>query len=80
MKFVINMFSFQKTYVGRGLFLIFVAILCFDYVDELSTLVGKVDLAVGIILAAYGIFLVAIGCCGDNSPFQENVAAAPAKS
>ena len=58
MKFVINMFSFQKTYVGRGLFLIFVAILCFDYVDELSTLVGKVDLAVGIILAAYGIFLV----------------------
>ena len=74
MQFVINMFSFQKTYVGRGLFLIFVAILCFDYVDELSTLVGKVDLAAGIILAAYGIFLIAVGCCNkDNGPVQDTV-------
>ena len=54
--------------MGRGLFLIFIAILCFDGVDNLSSLVGKMDLIIGIVLAVYGVFLTVAGCAGDNEP------------
>ena len=72
-QFIIHLFSFQKYFVGRGLFLIFIAVLCFDKVDKLGTLVGRFDLAVGIILAAYGIFLTIAGFAGDNEPLGSPV-------
>ena len=68
---IIYLFSFQKYYVGRGLFLIFVAILCFDYVDKLTTFIGRIDLIVGIILLVYGVFLTAVGFVGDNEPLYK---------
>ena len=67
-QFILHLFSFQKYFIGRGLFLIFIAILCFDEVNNLKTLVGKVDLAIGIVLLAYGLFLTIAGCAGDNEP------------
>ena len=67
-QFILHLFSFQKYFVGRGLFLIFIAILCFDEVDNLSSLVGKIDLIIGIVLAVYGVFLTVAGCAGDNEP------------
>ena len=69
---IIYLFSFQKYYIGRGLFLIFVAILCFDYVDKLSTFIGRIDLIVGIILLIYGVFLTAVGFIGDNEPLVKS--------
>ena len=62
------MFSFQQYFIGRGLFLIFISILCFDHVNKLETLVGKLDLIIGIILLIYGAFLTVIGFIGDNEP------------
>ena len=67
-QFILHLFSFQKYFIGRGLFLIFIAILCFDEVNNLKTLVGKVDLVIGIVLLAYGLFLTIAGCAGDNEP------------
>ena len=67
-QFILHLFSFQKYFIGRGLFLIFIAILCFDEVNNLKTLVGKVDLAIGIVLLVYGVFLTIAGCAGDNEP------------
>ncbi len=72
-QFVINLFSFQKYFVGRGLFLIFIAILCFDKVDHLKSLVGITDLIIGIILMLYGIFLTIAGFSGDNEPLGSPV-------
>ena len=71
--FIIHLFSFEKYYVGRGLFLIFIAILCFDYVDNLKSLVGKLDLVIGIILLVYGVILTSIGFIGDNEPLNSPV-------
>ncbi len=65
-----QLFSFQKYFIGRGIFLIFIAILCFDYVDHLSTLVGKMDLIIGIVLLVYGVFLTIVGFAGDNEPIS----------
>jgi len=66
----LQLFSFQKYFIGRGIFLIFIAILCFDYVDHLSTLVGKMDLIIGIVLLVYGVFLTIVGFAGDNEPIS----------
>ena len=66
--FIINLFSFERSYIGRGLFLIFVGILCFDYVNDLHNFLGKLNLAIGIILIAYGVIVTAIGFVGDNEP------------
>ena len=66
--FVINLFSFERSYIGRGLFLIFVGILCFDYVNDLKSFLGKLNLAIGIILIVYGVVVTAIGFVGDNEP------------
>ena len=65
-----QLFSFQKYFIGRGIFLIFIAILCFDYVDHLSTLVGKMDLIIGIVLLVYGVFLTIVGFAGDIEPIS----------
>ena len=65
-----QLFSFQKYFIGRGIFIIFIAILCFDYVDHLSTLVGKMDLIIGIVLLVYGVFLTIVGFAGDNEPIS----------
>ena len=66
--FIINLFSFERSYIGRGLFLIFVGILCFDYVNDLHSFLGKLNLAIGIILLVYGVIVAAIGFVGDNEP------------
>ena len=66
--FIINLFSFERSYIGRGLFLIFVGILCFDYVNDLKSFLGKLNLAIGIILIVYGVIVAAIGFVGDNEP------------
>ena len=65
---VINLFSFEKTYIGRGLFLIFVGALCLDHVNEIKTFIGKLNLSIGVIIMVYGIMITAIGCGGDNEP------------
>ena len=72
-QFIIQLFSFQKYFVGRGLFLVFVSILCFDKVDKLGTFIGRFDLVVGIILLVYGIFLIVAGFAGDNEPLGSPV-------
>ena len=69
--FIINLFSFQKSYIGKGLFLIFVGILCLDYINKLKTFIGRLNLAIGIILLLYGVCLTAIGFAGDNKPLKE---------
>ena len=68
-----HLFSFQQYYIGRGLFLIFIAILCFDHVDHLKSLIGKLDLIIGLILLAYGILLTAMGFVGDNKPLNSPI-------
>ena len=72
-KFIIYLFSFQKYFVGRGVFLIFIAFLCLDKVDKLGTIVGRFDLVVGIIFLVYGVFLVVAGACGENEPLGSPV-------
>ena len=62
------MFSFERTYIGRGLFLIFVSILCLDHINQIKTFLGRINLAIGIILLVYGVMLTAIGFIGDNAP------------
>ncbi len=69
--FIINLFSFERSYIGRGLFLIFVGILCFDYVNNLHSFLGKLNLAIGIILIVYGVIVSAIGFVGDNEPSED---------
>ena len=66
--FIINLFSFERSYIGRGLFLIFVGILCFDYVNNLHSFLGRLNLAIGIILIVYGVLITSIGFVGDNKP------------
>ena len=66
--FIISLFSFERSFIGRGLFLIFVGILCFDYVNDLHSFLGKLNLAIGIILIVYGVIVTAIGFVGDNEP------------
>ena len=66
--FIIHLFSFERTFIGRGLFLIFVGILCFDYVNNLHSFLGKLNLAIGIILIVYGVLVTSIGFVGDNEP------------
>ena len=66
--FIIHLFSFQKSYIGRGLFLIFVGILCLDYINHLKSFIGRLNLAIGIILLLYGVCLTVIGFAGDNEP------------
>ena len=51
--------------------MIFVAILCLDYINQLKTFVGRINLAIGIILLLYGVCLTAIGFAGDNEPLKE---------
>ena len=68
--FIIHLFSFERYYIGRGLFLIFVGILCLDHINLLDTLIGRLNLAIGIILLLYGICLTAIGFVGDNEPLK----------
>ena len=70
MSLIINLFSFERTYIGRGLFLIFVGILCFDYVNNLHSFLGRLNLAIGIILIVYGVLIAAIGFVGDNKPIN----------
>ena len=71
--FILHLFSFQKYFVGRGFFLIFIAILCFDKVAGFTTLLGACNLAIAIILLVYGIFLVIAGFAGDNEPLGSPV-------
>ena len=66
--FILHLFSFQKSYIGRGLFIIFIGVLCLDCINILDTFIGKLNLAVGIILLIYGVFLTALGFVGDNEP------------
>ena len=72
-KFIINLFSFEKSYIGRGLFLIFVGILCFDHVNNLKSFIGRLNLAIGIILLIYGVLVTAIGFAGDNEPLSSPI-------
>ena len=65
---IVNLFSFEKSYIGRGLFLIFVGVLCLDHVNQIKTFIGKLNLSIGIILIVYGVMVTAIGCGGDNEP------------
>ena len=73
MGFILHLFSFQKYFIGRGAFLIFIAILCFDGVNNLKCLVGLMDLIIGLVLLVYGIFLVIVGFTGDNEPIGSPV-------
>ena len=66
--FIISLFSFERSFIGRGLFLIFVGILCFDYVNNLHSFLGRLNLAIGIILIVYGVIITSIGFVGDNKP------------
>ena len=66
--FIISLFSFERSFIGRGLFLIFVGILCFDYVNNLHSFLGRLNLAIGIILIVYGVLITSIGFVGDNKP------------
>ena len=52
------MFSFQQLYTGKGFFLIFSGTLCFDYLNELKTLVGVIDFITGLLLIIYGFILI----------------------
>ena len=70
---IVNLFSFEKSYIGRGLFLIFVGVLCLDHVNQIKTFIGKLNLSIGIILMVYGVMVTAIGCAGDNEPITSNV-------
>ena len=46
---------------GKGFFLVFVGVLCFDVVHGLGRPFEKMDLAVGIIVCAYAILLIVLG-------------------
>ena len=39
----------------------------------MGTLVGRFDLAAGVIFLVYGIFLVVTGACGENEPIGSPV-------
>ena len=44
--------------------------MCFDHVNSLKTFIGRLNLAIGIILLIYGVMLTAIGFAGDNKPLS----------
>ena len=58
---IINLFNFLESLCGKGFFLVFVGVLCFDVVHGLSRPFEKMDLAVGIIVCAYAILLIVLG-------------------
>ena len=62
------MFSFQRLYTGRGFFLIFIGILCFDYLNKLKTLVGVMNFIIGLFLVIYGFILIIYGISKNNKP------------
>ncbi len=66
------MFSFQRLYTGRGFFLIFIGILCFDYLNKLKTLVGILDLIIGIFIIIYGFILLLYGLSNGGSKISTN--------
>ena len=47
--------------------------MCLDYINKLGTVIGRLNLAIGIILLVYGIFLTAIGFSGDNEPIKDSI-------
>ena len=62
------MFSFQQLYTGKGFFLIFIVILCFDYLNKLKTLIGIMDFLIGLFLIIYGLILIIYGLSRNNKP------------
>lgn len=58
---ITNLFNFLESLCGKGFFLIFVGVLCFDVVHKLNRPFEKMDLAVGIIVCVYAIVLVVLG-------------------
>jgi sulfite exporter TauE/SafE len=68
---IIKLFSFLKSYVGRGFFLIFIGVLCFDNLEKLKKLRGWSGLVIGILIIIFGVYLLIMGLKGEK-PVDES--------
>jgi sulfite exporter TauE/SafE len=68
---IIKLFSFLKSYVGRGFFLIFIGVLCFDNLEKLKKLRGWSGLVIGILIIIFGVYLLIMGLKGEK-PVEES--------
>jgi sulfite exporter TauE/SafE len=68
---IIKLFSFLKSYTGRGLFLIFIGVLCFDNLEKLKKLRGWSGLVIGILIIIFGVYLLIMGLKGEK-PVEES--------
>ena len=69
---VLDLFSFQKYYIGRGIFLIFIAFLCLDYIDNLKSTLGALDIIMGILMILVGIFHLYYGIRHENNAIGDS--------
>ena len=68
---IIKLFSFLKSYIGRGFFLIFIGVLCFDNLEKLKKLRGWSGLVIGILIIIFGVYLLIMGLKGEK-PVEES--------
>ena len=68
---IIKLFSFLKSYIGRGFFLIFIGVLCFDNLEKLKKLRGWSGLVIGILIIIFGVYLLIMGLKGEK-PVDES--------
>jgi hypothetical protein len=70
-KMIIKFFSFLKSYQGRGFFLLFIGVLCFDSLEHLKKLRGWTGLIIGILIILFAIYLIIMGIKGEK-PIEES--------
>ena len=68
---IVKFFSFLKSYQGRGFFLLFIGVLCFDNLEKLKKLRGWTGLVIGILIMVFGVYLIIMGLKGEK-PVEES--------
>ena len=68
---IIKFFSFLKSYQGRGFFLLFIGVLCFDNLEHLKKFRGWSGLIIGIFIILFAIYLIIMGIKGEK-PIEES--------
>jgi hypothetical protein len=68
---IIKLFSFLKSYIGRGFFFIFIGVLCFDNLEKLKKLRGWSGLVIGKLIIIFGVYLLIMGLKGEK-PVDES--------
>lgn len=65
---IIKLFRFEETYYGKGLFLIFIGLLCSDKVESPKSTIAFFDIIIGSLIILYGIVLIVAAAFGKQPP------------